>query len=95
MARPGNAIFIKKEVATFLQLASACPTVDKRLVLMTDIYTQGLVYGFGMCSFFLILTLSLRELLLILLNSLLWIALAGILDVISLLLQLSLITLWM
>ncbi len=88
---PGKAIFHEKGSRYILAVALlvACTSpLDKRLVLMTDIYTQGLVYGFGMCLFFLILTLSRGEPLLhVLKTGLLWIALAGILDATSLLLQ--------
>ncbi len=70
-----------------LLLAISSP-LDKRLVMMTGVFTQSFVYGVGMCVFFLALALSHRDPLWSVLKSgLLWIALAGILDAISLLLQ--------
>jgi len=70
-----------------LLLAVSSP-LDKRLVLMAGAFTQSLVYGIGMCLFFLALSLIRREALLPALRSgLLWITLAGTLDAISLLLQ--------
>ena len=70
-----------------LLLAVTSP-LDKKLVLMSDIYTQSLLYGLGMCLFFCILAFVRREPFgPSLCGNLWWIGLAGSLDAISLLLQ--------
>lgn len=70
-----------------LLLAVSSP-LDKRLVLMTDVFRQSLVYGIGMCVFFLVLCMVNREQLgSVIRMGIWWIALAGTLDAASLLLQ--------
>jgi len=70
-----------------LLLAVTSP-LDKKLVLMSDIYTQSLLYGFGMCLFFCALSFARREKFMpSVRGNLLWIGLAGSLDAGSLLLQ--------
>ena len=62
--------------------------LEKKLVLMTDIYTQALVYGLGMSVVFWILALVKHEDFRVALrNNVWWIATAGILDAVAMLLQ--------
>lgn len=70
-----------------LLLALSTP-IDKKLTLMTDIYTQCVIYGVGMCVFFLVMSAIRRERLRpALKDGLTWIALAGCLDAATMLLQ--------
>lgn len=70
-----------------LLLAVTSP-LDKKLVLMSDIYTQSLLYGLGMCFFFCVVTVARGESFICSVRgNLSWIALAGTLDAVSLLLQ--------
>jgi uncharacterized membrane protein len=62
--------------------------VEKKLVLMSDPYIQAFVYGLGLCIFFMVLALARKESIYgAIRNNVLWIAAAGMLDAISLLLQ--------
>jgi uncharacterized membrane protein len=88
---PVRALFREKGsrymLAVSFLLAFSSP-LDKRLVLMTDVFRQSVVYGFGMCLFFLVLSMFNGESLIpVLKGGLAWIALAGMLDAGSLLLQ--------
>ena len=70
-----------------LILAVTSP-LDKKLVLMSDIYTQSLLYGLGMCLVFCALTFVRSERFMpSIRGNILWIGLAGSLDAGSLLLQ--------
>jgi uncharacterized membrane protein len=72
---------------TALLLAVTTP-LDKKLSLMADAYTQSVIFGVGMCVFFLFMAVARREPLMpALANNLKWIALAGILDGATVLLQ--------
>lgn len=69
-------------------LVALSTPIDKKLSLMTDIYTQSLIYGMGMSVFFLLICRARREPLRAgLTNGWGWIVLAGTLDALSLLLQ--------
>jgi uncharacterized membrane protein len=62
--------------------------LEKKLVLMSDVYTQAFFFGIGLCVFFFVLTIAKREDF----NSglrgnVLWISAAGVMDGVSLLLQ--------
>jgi uncharacterized membrane protein len=62
--------------------------LEKKLVLMTDVYTQAFAFGLGLCVFFFVLTLSRKEnFALGLRGNVLWTSAAGIMDGVSLLLQ--------
>ncbi len=62
--------------------------LEKKLVLMSDVYTQAFVYGIGLCVFFFVLTLAKRDDFVVALRgNMLWIAAAGVMDGVSLLLQ--------
>ena len=72
---------------TALLLAITTP-LDKKLSLMADAYTQCVIFGVGMCVFFFSLSRIRGEPLLPALNNnLKWIALAGMLDGATILLQ--------
>jgi drug/metabolite transporter (DMT)-like permease len=72
---------------TALLLAITTP-LDKKLSLMADAYTQCVIFGAGMCLFFYVMAVVRREPLLpALKNNLKWIALAGMLDGATVLLQ--------
>ena len=74
-------------VYTCLLLAILTP-LDKKLSVMSDIYTQGIVFGFSQTLFFLVMCLLRREdLRATLASGLRWIALAGLLDGSAILLQ--------
>jgi uncharacterized membrane protein len=62
--------------------------IEKKLVLMSDIYTQAFAYGLGLCVFFILLALIRREnIAAAITNNILWIGAAGMLDATSQLLQ--------
>ncbi len=62
--------------------------LEKKLVLISDVYTQAFAFGIGLCVFFLVLTLARREEVGVALHgNVLWISAAGIMDGVSLLLQ--------
>jgi uncharacterized membrane protein len=72
---------------TAVLLAVLSP-LDKKLSLMTDIYTQSVIFGVGMCVFFFAMARARREPLLpVLRGGMRWIALAGMLDAATILLQ--------
>jgi drug/metabolite transporter (DMT)-like permease len=72
---------------TAVLLAVLSP-LDKKLSLMTDIYTQCVIFGVGMSVFFFFMARARREPLLpVLSGGIRWIALAGILDAATILLQ--------
>lgn len=62
--------------------------LEKKLVLISDVYTQAFAFGIGLCVFFFVLTLAKREQFgLALRGNVLWVSAAGIMDGVSLLLQ--------
>ena len=62
--------------------------LEKKLVLMTDVYTQAFAFGIGLCVFFFVLTLARREnFQAALRGNIVWVSAAGAMDEISLLLQ--------
>lgn len=62
--------------------------LEKRLVLMSDVYTQAFAFGIGLVLFFFILTLVRRESFAAALqHNAHWISAAGVMDGVSLLLQ--------
>jgi uncharacterized membrane protein len=62
--------------------------LEKKLVLISDVYTQAFAFGIGLCIFFFVLTLARRESFAPALGgNMLWITAAGVMDGISLLLQ--------
>jgi|SRR5581483_6378081 len=62
--------------------------LEKKLVLISDVYTQAFAFGIGLCVFFFVLTLAKREDFGGALHgNVLWISAAGVMDGISLLLQ--------
>jgi drug/metabolite transporter (DMT)-like permease len=62
--------------------------VEKKLVVISDVYTQAFAFGIGLCVFFFALTLTRRENFgAALQGNVLWIAAAGVMDGVSLLLQ--------
>ncbi len=62
--------------------------LEKKLVLISDVYTQAFAFGIGLCVFFFVLTLARREKFGVALHgNVPWIAAAGIMDGVSLLLQ--------
>lgn len=62
--------------------------LEKKLVGISDVYTQAFTYGIGLCLFFLVLTLARREEFgPALRRNMLWIGAAGLMDGVSLLLQ--------
>jgi drug/metabolite transporter (DMT)-like permease len=62
--------------------------LEKKLVLISDVYTQAFAFGIGLCIFFFVLTLARRERFAPALGgNMLWITAAGVMDGISLLLQ--------
>jgi uncharacterized membrane protein len=62
--------------------------LEKKLVLMSDVYTQAFCFGIGLCVFFFVLTLAKREDFTAgQRGNVLWITAAGVLDGISLILQ--------
>jgi uncharacterized membrane protein len=72
-------------VAFILALTSP---LEKKLVLMTDVYTQALAYGVGMSIVFGLLAAARNEdFRAALRNNFRWVAMAGVLDAIALLLQ--------
>ncbi len=74
-------------VYTCVFLAFLSP-LDKKLSVMTDIYTQGIIFGFSQCFWFVLMSRARREKLQPALRSgLAWIAAAGLLDGASILLQ--------
>lgn len=62
--------------------------LEKKLVLISDVYTQAFAFGIGLCVFFLVLTLARRESFGTALHgNVVWVSAAGVMDGISLLLQ--------
>lgn len=62
--------------------------LEKKLVLISDVYTQAFAFGIGLCLFFFVLTLARRESFQSALRgNIVWVSAAGALDGISLLLQ--------
>jgi drug/metabolite transporter (DMT)-like permease len=62
--------------------------LEKKLVLISDVYTQAFAFGIGLCVFFLVLTLFRREAFGSgLRGNVQWVSAAGAMDGISLLLQ--------
>ncbi len=62
--------------------------LEKKLVLISGVYTQAFAFGIGLCLFFFILTLARREKFgTALRGNVLWISAAGVMDGVSLLLQ--------
>jgi drug/metabolite transporter (DMT)-like permease len=72
---------------TAVLLAISSP-LDKKLSLMTDIYTQGVIFSVGMCVFFYGMAMANREPVWpALKHGITWIAAAGVLDAVTILLQ--------
>jgi uncharacterized membrane protein len=72
---------------TAVLLAISTP-LDKKLSLMADIYTQCVIFGVGMCIFFFLMARIRREPIRpVLSQGMKWIALAGLLDAATILLQ--------
>ncbi|HYW46971.1 MAG TPA: EamA family transporter [Bryobacteraceae bacterium] len=64
--------------------------LDKKLVVMSDIYTESVAYGVGLCiSFFLLGKLQKADFAAAARANFRWISLAGLLDAVSLLFQLA------
>lgn len=62
--------------------------LEKKLVLISDVYTQAFAFGIGLCVFFFVLTLARRESFQAALRgNVVWVSAAGAMDGISLLLQ--------
>ena len=90
-AAPFRAIFKERGSRYMLAVAflfSLSNPIEKKLVLMSGVYTQAFSYGLGLGIFFLALSLLRRENIpAAIRNNVLWITAAGLLDAISLLLQ--------
>jgi drug/metabolite transporter (DMT)-like permease len=88
---PAKAILREKGCRYMLMVTlifAITSPLEKKLVLMTDIYTQALVYGLGMSAVFWIFSLVRHEdFRAALRNNIAWIATAGVLDALAMLLQ--------
>jgi uncharacterized membrane protein len=64
--------------------------LEKKLVLMSDIYTQAFAFGLGLCIFLLIVAIVKKEdCVAAIRNNVVWVATAGVGDGVGLLLQLA------
>ncbi|GAC1674151.1 MAG: hypothetical protein NVS9B4_28330 [Candidatus Acidiferrum sp.] len=90
-AAPFRAIIKERGSRYMLMVAflfSLSNPIEKKLVLMSGVYTQAFAYGLGLCIFFLLLSLARHEDIRgAIRNNVFWIGAAGLLDGISLLLQ--------
>ncbi len=90
-AAPFKAVIQEKGSRYMLIVAfifSITNPLEKKLVLLSDVYTQAFSFGIGLCVFFLILTLARRENFgAALRGNVLWVSAAGVMDGVSLLLQ--------
>ena len=88
---PLKAVITEKGSRYMLTVAfifSITNPLEKKLVLMTDVYTQAFAFGIGLCVFFFVLTLVRKESFALgLRQNIFWTSAAGIMDGISLLLQ--------
>lgn len=91
--RPFKAIYEDKGSRYMLyvsMLLAVLTPLDKKLAMMTDTYTQTVIYGAGMAATFFLMAWAAKEPLWPVLksrNGLRWIALAGLIDAGALLLQ--------
>ena len=71
-------------------LFSITNPLDKKLVVMSDVFTEAVAYGLGLCfSFFILGRLQKADFRAAARHNLAWISLAGVLDAVSLLFQLA------